>query len=51
MLETWTLTSRVIYEYERAISFPYPRKGLSNDFVRPQGFEPGFVSVAADVLD
>jgi len=25
MLETWTLTSRVIYEYERAISLPKKR--------------------------
>lgn len=31
MLETWTVTSRVIYEYERAISLPKKRlSGLSN---------------------
>jgi len=25
MLETWTVTSRIIYEYERAISLPSKR--------------------------
>jgi len=27
MLETWTMTSRIIYEYERAISLPKKRLG------------------------
>ena len=28
MLETWTLTSRVIYEYERTLSLPMKRLGI-----------------------
>jgi len=45
MLETWTLTSRVIYEYESAISLPKKRLKQQSSLVRPPGFEPGIAGL------